>query len=258
MLKEQKHQPLVKDAKHVWFQNDMPEWIAWVGRECYTDMESSDMDSSSDEDEIEDERLQQFAMDILDIFPMMCSLHLPRSYSLPCPYSYYAESDRSLPSPGEVREWRIKPLRCLSGHWRHENLTELIIEGLSLWITIPTLPNLATLVVYCHGNIALEFTHPESIGHTVKRMTVAGKPISFHKQQHEKLCIALKARDLQLIGDSGMCIALSACNGRILPDAATLLRQAKQDLKCRCRACPCCLGIGRGGKLDEVDPISGP
>ena len=91
------------------------------------------------------------------------------------------------------------------------------------------LPNLTTLLVHRHGRVAPEFTNPESIGRTITRMSVIGNPIAFHLQQHKKLCMALKARNLQLIGDLSMCVAMRACNDPI-PRHADLLREAKQNL----------------------------
>ena len=46
------------------------------------------------------------------------------------------------------------------------NLKELIIEGMSLKVTVPALPILRTLLVLCAGSVNLEFVDAENLGRT--------------------------------------------------------------------------------------------
>ena len=145
-------------------------------------------------------------------------------------------------------------MTCLSRQWQHENLRELLIEGDSLGLTIPALPNLETLLVSCKRSVALDFVDAHSFGHMVTRMSIIGEQIYFHRQQHEELCSVLKSKNLKLVGDLNRCIAIHASEERV-PAVAELVRQAMWGFACRCKACPVCLGIGRT-KLEEDAPPS--
>ena len=74
-------------------------------------------------------------------------------------------------------------------------------------------------------------------------MSILGEQIYFHK--HQELCRALKARGLELVGDWNRFIAVHRCS-KPAPATSELVQQAVQGLACQCRACPSCLGIGKG------------
>ena len=206
-----------------------------------------------------EERQRKFAMGIPDIFPAMRSLRMTwPDDELRC-WRFCGIGDRvhcftgacepeKVPECGDMEVIRMT---CLSRQWQHENLRELLIEGHSLGLTIPALPNLETLLVFCKKNFALDFVDPHRFGHTITKMSVVGEQIHFHRQQHKELCEALTARNLELVGDRNRCIAVHASN-KPIPASRELLRQAMQGFACKCRACPSCLGIGKM-KLEEEE-----
>ncbi len=71
-------------------------------------------------------------------------------------------------------EMPVYDMQGLSRQWQHTNLRELLIEGHSLGVTIPALPNLKTLLVVCKGSLALDFVDPDSLGRGITWMSVAG------------------------------------------------------------------------------------
>ena len=117
----------------------------------------------------------------------------------------------------------------------------------------PYLINISCSFLYYRLMSTLNLSAYDSLckgfGHTITRMSVIGEQIHFHRQQHQELCMALKVRNLELVGDWSRCIALHADN-KPMPAIAELLRQAMQGFACQCGACPSCLGIGTR-KLEE-------
>ena len=190
-------------------------------------------------------------------------MHIPVSGLMRCFSSWYdpdytTQKERSLCDFAGL----VMPMMCLPKQWQHENVKELLIKGDWLEITIPALPSLETLLVFSHSVFAFDFVAPESLGRTIKRMSIRGEKIPFKAWQHQDLCKALNSRSLKLAGEwegewSGLygcevVIALIACDDRV-PTRAELLEQAGQGIECLCRACPSCLGIGKE-MLDKEDP----
>ncbi len=142
-------------------------------------------------------------------------------------------------------------LRCLSQQWQHVSLRELLIEGDSLGVTIPALPNLETLLVSCESILALDFTDPEYLGRTITKIVLSAQDMRFHAKQHQRHYRALSTRGLALSGDWSRC-ALDTYTLLIAVQTmddpshgiAEALKQYKQAFGCTCGACPSCLGIG--------------
>ena len=196
------------------------------------------------------ELLQRYAMGIPDMFPAMRRLHMTRpNESIRCgkydnrKYNHcFGWTEQNEPRYGDMRLFNVSGL---SRHWQHVNLRELLIEGFSLGITIPALPCLEMLVVFCEKNVALDFIDPKSLGRAIRKMSVV---------QHEELCTALAVRDLNLVGDWSRCIAIHLSNSSV-PTAVELREQAQQEFACKCKACPSCLGIGTT-VYEELDHCS--
>ncbi len=225
--------PLVSKALHVRLPTDLGDYIHKSNRFF--------------------EQPPKYVMGIPDMFPAMRTLRMTTpNESFRC--NRYCSFDDRLECfpytayrlPAQAVTWYadmgLHHMKCLSRHWQHVNLRELIVDGKSLGVTIPALPNLETLLVVCTRSVALDFVDAASLGCTITNMSVTGKDIHFHKEQRQELCIALKARDLALVGDWWRCIAVRGCNDPVCP-AEELHRQAVLGLACRCKACPACLGI---------------
>ena len=206
-----------------------------------------------------EEQRQKYALGVPNMFPEMRSLRLTRPIESICCSRYRSFLKRMIYFPNEEQEesWcadmALYHIRCLPRHWQHMNLKELIIEGKSLGVTIPAVPNLETLLIGCIGSVALDFVDADSLGYTITTMSVTGEYIHFDRQQHRELSLALQVRDLELVGDWRSCISVRGCNEAIHPEEE-LQWQAKQGLACQCKACPSCLGIGQT-KLDEHDRL---
>ena len=192
----------------------------------------------------------KYAMGIPDMFPAMRSLRMtgPKEDVRYMGYNNYEKvlrcfSNHAVEESGYAG-MALYHMKGLSRRWQHTNLRELIIEGKSLGVTIPALPNLETLLVSCKENVALDFVDAYSLGRTITRMGVIGTAIHFRTQQQQELCTALEARGLRLGGDCERCIAIHQSNG-LAPHVDVLHQQAVQGLACQCKACPTCLGIGQ-------------
>ena len=239
--------PLVSNASYVSLPTDLAARVIPYG-------------SSDDEDEREP---RTSAVGIPDIFSQMCSLHLtwPDEDYRKLPWrSRKKDWDRCMVRDGHVVPYHedcftsFIPLRCLPKQWRHGNLKELLIEGDKLGVVIPPLPNLATLLVSCKENLALDFTDPDHLGRTITRMVFSARSMHFKAKQKQELCRALKARGLQLAGDcrGSRCRAVQKVDDPN-PGIAELEEQHKNGFECKCGACPSCLGIGIE-MLEREDP----
>ena len=270
-MDETRQHPLVSSASHVCLPTDLLERLRadgdYLDSDCYTDTGeySSDEDWSDDsgadgrnftgrlfrKEWMREEDLRKSAMGIPDMFPAMRSLRLTRPDKGLRPYYQYRDYKRCYIPSSELMEEHgscgvsLFYMRCLSAQWQHSILRELIIEGNSLGVTIPALPSLETLLVSCNRNVELKFTDPEGLGRTITRMSVAGQQIHFDLQQQRELISALHARSMELVGDWNRCMAVHASKNNPIPTAAELLGQTWQGLRCRCQACPSCLGVGR-------------
>ena len=210
--------------------------------------------------ESKEKLLQRHALGIPNMFQAMRCLHMTRpNNSIRCSkydsyeVKHYFDNSTEHKEP-RYSNMRLFNMRGLSRHWQHVNLKKLLVEGDSLGITVPALPNLEMLLVFCERNVALDFIDPKSLGLIIKKMSVVGKQIQFDRQQHGELCMALEARDLELVGDWSKCIAMCP-NNTIVPTAAELREQAKLGFTCECKACPSCLGIG-AAEFEKHDPLS--
>ena len=149
------------------------------------------------------------------------------------------------------------PLRCFSKQWQHVNLRELLIEGSSLGVTIPALPNLETLLISCNTDLALDFVDPKYLGRTITRMDFSAQQMDICTDQKQELYKALSARGLELAGDwmSYFYTRLVAVQTRDYPNyrAAEAVKEYTRGFECTCRACPSCLGIGIK-MLEREDP----
>ncbi len=166
--------PLVSSASHVCLATDLAERVAtdgdYLDTECYTDTGeySSDEDWSDDKPcqgphpsrnflgrlfrkaKIKERKLRESAMGIPDMFPNMRSLRLTWPDKGLRPSVKSRDYRRCYMDYMDAREAQLAcgmslfTVRCLSWQWQHANLRELLIEGDSLDIAIPALPNLDT------------------------------------------------------------------------------------------------------------------
>ncbi len=100
--------------------------------------------------------------------------------------------ENQAPHESGYAEMPLYHMQGLSRRWQHVNLKELIIEGHSLGVTIPALPNLETLLVICTGSVDVDFADPDSLGRTITSMSVAGSQIHFFQEQRHVLLTALR------------------------------------------------------------------
>ena len=226
--------PLVSRANHVCLPTDL-------GKRRSHDGYSESYDPTPS---------QMYAMRIPDMFPAMRTLRMTWPIkSIGC-YKYHSYHEllecfeNQAPQESGFAEMPLYHMQGLSRRWQHVNLRELLIEGHSLGVTIPALPNLETLLVVCTGSVALDFADPDSLGRTITRMSVAGTQIHFFQEQRRVLLMALRTRGLTLIGDWDKCVAVHESKAPV-PLTAELLEQARVGLACQCKACPSCLGVGQ-------------